>query len=179
VDVVSLLERAAAAGLKVSREGDRLVVRGPKSAESLAKELLRHKPAVIAALGETNGPRLPWNRDGGIELDPKQLDACKRCGSTELWRNGLGNTRCLWCDPPATAMNFQVRENENRNRLGIGSRKKPSLPAITPCDRCHSTDFVDTSIHGGRSIRRDCAQCGLTIGFPMWFGKIDGRLRPN
>jgi hypothetical protein len=47
------------------------------------------------------------------------------------------------------------------------------------CRRCFSTHFVDIQIHGGRSIRRDCAQCGLAAGFPMWFGKIDERLRPN
>jgi hypothetical protein len=41
------------------------------------------------------------------------------------------------------------------------------------CRRCFSMHFVDIQIHGGRSIRRDCAQCGLAAGFPMWFGKID------
>lgn len=37
-----------------------------------------------------------------------------------------------------------------------------------PCTRCGAGTAVDTPIHGGRSIRRDCAVCGLTKGFPAW-----------
>ena len=36
------------------------------------------------------------------------------------------------------------------------------------CGRCHSREFCDVPIHGGRSVRRDCAQCGLTIDLPVW-----------
>ncbi len=47
---VSLLQEAAAAGLSVHVEGDRLVVRGPKSASAIAECLLDHKAEVIEAL---------------------------------------------------------------------------------------------------------------------------------
>ncbi len=47
---VSLLQEAEAAGLSVCVEGDRLVVRGPKSAGAIAERLLDHKAEVIELL---------------------------------------------------------------------------------------------------------------------------------
>ncbi|OHB77742.1 MAG: hypothetical protein A2W31_03425 [Planctomycetes bacterium RBG_16_64_10] len=38
------------------------------------------------------------------------------------------------------------------------------------CDRCRSTEYRDVSIHGGRSVRRDCAKCGRFLDFPVWYG---------
>jgi len=37
-----------------------------------------------------------------------------------------------------------------------------------PCGNCGSTRFIDTPIHEGRSVRRDCGDCGRTWGFPVW-----------
>ena len=71
MDGLSLLEEASAAGLKVRRDGDRLVVRGPGDAEALARELLSHKAAVFAALGQ------------------RPDDACHFCGG-QVNRNGTG-----------------------------------------------------------------------------------------
>lgn len=45
-----LLGEARAAGLSVWAEGDRLVIRGPKEAEPVARLLLERKPVVLAAL---------------------------------------------------------------------------------------------------------------------------------
>jgi hypothetical protein len=50
VDGMTLLEEARVAGLEVTAEGDRLIVRGPRSAESLAKTLLEHKSELIVIL---------------------------------------------------------------------------------------------------------------------------------
>lgn len=52
----------------------------------------------------------------------------------------------------------------------------PLVPAKTvpgACDRCGSDQYEDFPIHGGQSIRRDCAQCGLTLGFSKWNPPID------
>ncbi len=38
------------------------------------------------------------------------------------------------------------------------------------CDRCGSTDYRDTVIHGGQSVRRDCSRCRRFIDFPRWNG---------
>jgi hypothetical protein len=47
---MKLLEEARAVGLKVRVEGERLVVRGPKVAEPIAKMLLAKKAEVLALL---------------------------------------------------------------------------------------------------------------------------------
>jgi hypothetical protein len=48
---LTLLDRARAAGLSVTAEGKRLVIRGPKRADTIARELITHKVEVLAALG--------------------------------------------------------------------------------------------------------------------------------
>lgn len=50
-------------------------------------------------------------------------------------------------------------------------REKLSLIAELMCDRCGSTEFTDTEIHNGESLRRDCRHCRLTWGFPVWHGR--------
>ncbi len=59
---------------------------------------------------------------------------------------------------------------------------EPPEPAASPppepaavetgdaCSRCSSTEFRDTPIHDGQSVRRDCAICNRTLGFPVWYG---------
>ncbi len=58
-----------------------------------------------------------------------------------------------------------VRERLQRNRPE-GKRSTNGV-AICPCG---STEYVDHPIHGGQSLRRDCARCGRFIGFPLWYG---------
>lgn len=56
----SLLAAARSAGLKVTAEGDRLVVRGPREAAPLAELLIARKVEVLAALsGVGHGQGLP------------------------------------------------------------------------------------------------------------------------
>ncbi len=50
MDGLALLDQAAAAGLTARIDGARLVIRGPRSAQPVARALLDHKPEVIAAL---------------------------------------------------------------------------------------------------------------------------------
>lgn len=50
MDGLMLLEEARVAGLKVTRKGDRLRIQGPRRAEGVARRLLAHKAAVLAAL---------------------------------------------------------------------------------------------------------------------------------
>lgn len=50
MDGLTLLAEAMAAGLEVWAEGDKLVIRGPKQAEEVAKGLLVHKQEVLAHL---------------------------------------------------------------------------------------------------------------------------------
>ena len=50
MDGVALLAQAREAGLEVRSRGDRLVIRGPKRAENVARLLLDQKPVVLDAL---------------------------------------------------------------------------------------------------------------------------------
>ena len=44
----------------------------------------------------------------------------------------------------------------------------PAKPIPGACDRCGATKHKSIPIHDGRSIRRDCANCGRTHGFSEW-----------
>jgi hypothetical protein len=51
-------------------------------------------------------------------------------------------------------------------------RDRHDLPAgVGCCDRCGATTTTDTSIHGGESVRQDCARCGRHRRFSRWHGK--------
>lgn len=43
-------------------------------------------------------------------------------------------------------------------------------PPVVRCPRCGPTAFNDFPIHGGQSVRRDCANCKRFILFPVWYG---------
>jgi len=47
------------------------------------------------------------------------------------------------------------------------------LVRLSRCERCGSTEFTDVPIHDGNSLRRDCAVCGRTAGFPKWQPQAD------
>lgn len=53
---LTLLTEARAAGLAVRVDGDRLIVRGPRQAEALARRLIAHKAEILTALAETASP---------------------------------------------------------------------------------------------------------------------------
>jgi len=65
VTVPDLLARARASGLSIRREGERLVVRGPRSLGTLALEVLALKPEVLLAL----------------ELEAARIERCPACGT--------------------------------------------------------------------------------------------------
>ena len=57
MDGIALILEAEAAGLTIQLDGERLVIRGPRSADAIARRLLAEKPAVVAALcGQTTAP---------------------------------------------------------------------------------------------------------------------------
>jgi hypothetical protein len=78
MDGLSLLHLAAATGLKVHAEGDRLVIRGPKRAESIARSLLAAKCAVMAAIDQ--------QAIVGRPMPPPGTAVCRACGRTRWWR---------------------------------------------------------------------------------------------
>ncbi len=52
-----------------------------------------------------------------------------------------------------------------------GPTKPLPLPAgVDCCDRCRGISVRDVPIHGGRSVRQDCATCGRFRRFSTWYG---------
>jgi hypothetical protein len=74
-----LLEAAAAAGLRLSVQGDRLLVRGPRRAEALARRILAHKPEVMATL----------TRPAAAGLTPEEQEAWEERAAIREFDGGL------------------------------------------------------------------------------------------
>jgi hypothetical protein len=102
MDGLTLLEEARGAGLRVAAEGDRLVIRGPKTAEPVARRLLAHKAEVLAALA---GPRqLAPTPDPGAGLSAASLADWSRRGEVvEIASRTLGSTIYVTPDLAAAA----------------------------------------------------------------------------
>jgi hypothetical protein len=81
--VIELLAQARQVGLVLALgDDDTLRVRGPRSAESIARELLARKEQVLTTVSLYNGAvtRLDW-RKGRILGEPKP---CVQCGNKTL-----------------------------------------------------------------------------------------------
>ena len=76
MDVSMLLDNARAAGLEVRANGDRLIVRGPRSAEPLARELLGRKVEVLLFLQDPSHPR--------VSSGPSQADRLLQMSLTQF-----------------------------------------------------------------------------------------------
>jgi hypothetical protein len=128
VEILTLLDRAHAAGLSLSAEGDQLVIKGPRSADALARELIDRRLEVLPLL-RLRGPRpTRWKTqvwsdpaEPPIELfgeipDPSVGAAVSalstrpvrwRCLSpfcrdgSRWWLSAHGIVQCLNCRPPA------------------------------------------------------------------------------
>ena len=83
---------ALAAGLIVLADGDRLVIRGPRSADAVARRLLAHKAVILAAMAADDGSPCPWDE----ATEPG--DPCPVCGSLEKWWDILGGEHCQQCE---------------------------------------------------------------------------------
>src|SRR5262245_42682433 len=49
---------------------------------------------------------------------------------------------------------------------------------VVECARCGSIDYVDTAIHDGQSVRRDCAKCRNFMCWPVWNCETPGDSEP-
>jgi hypothetical protein len=105
---------------------------------------------------------------------------CPNCGKTAALditegEDGTPHIRvaCRCLDPLAALEGLEaVPLSEFRKPKTPPPPRKPKRPDAV-C-RCGSTQWRDVPIHGGRSIRRDCARCGRFLGFPLWYGQPEG-----
>ena len=59
------------------------------------------------------------------------------------------------------------------------SGQPTSVAELIACRRCHSENVVNVPIHGGKSARRDCGDCGAFIDFPSWHGSTSSNTLRN
>ena len=85
------------------------------------------------------------------------------------------------CFRPAERLNSADIESIRRHKVPLLRllRAEGAVyrnPAADPrphltCDRCEATDYRETPIHDGQSLRRDCARCHRFLGWPCWYGQ--------
>jgi len=81
-----------------------------------------------------------------------RVDACKRLRMTG--------------DPGALSAELVERVTSAKPRM-------IKLVRLHQCTACGSREFSDVPIHDAHSLRRDCAKCGRTAGFPRWQPEAD------
>ena len=118
MDGLKLLQQAREVGLRVSRRGETLIVRGPRACAPLAKELIANKADVIDALEQHVPQSWPTLTEplvaelfkvrtvedlldaGSSRVEPGSCYACK---GTSWWRlRKTGHWVCVRCLPPVT-----------------------------------------------------------------------------
>lgn len=88
MDGVILLQQAETAGLVVDAQGDRLVIRGARSAQSIAQMLIAHKTSVLDAIARRSqsASQLPTSTQEHSEhvVHASELlhATCDLCGSS-------------------------------------------------------------------------------------------------
>jgi hypothetical protein len=113
MDGLTLLRRARDAGLNVAAEGDKLVIRGPKRAERVARLLIEHKPEVLATLVPAQRAAQQWRHRYAARISHWFLRGQRRWQEAEaLAYNELLNEwhmlhgrrwpqcQCAGCDEP-------------------------------------------------------------------------------
>lgn len=127
MDGLTLLQEASVAGLMVLADGDRLVIRGPRSADAVARRLLAHKAVILAVLAAGNGNTNPTIPEV-VPFDDLPLPgpACPRCGSLEEWTDLLGGRHCGICEAGTLNKALQLADRAARLRQQA-QRRKPIL----------------------------------------------------
>jgi hypothetical protein len=92
-----LLAAARAARLKISVDGDRLVIRGPKSAEALARQLLDRKSEVMASLTAPAPPAEKDAPDPPVISEPDVPPGAKLYYQDQHGRPTNARRAFLWC----------------------------------------------------------------------------------
>jgi hypothetical protein len=100
---------------------------------------------------------------------------CGRAAALDITEgeDGAPHTRaaCRCLDPLLALEGLEAVSLAEFRKPKTPPPRKPKRPDAV-C-RCGSTKWRDVPIHGGRSIRRDCARCGRFIAFPLWYGRTE------
>jgi hypothetical protein len=112
MDFMKLIYEAQVAGLTLRADADKLVIRGPRSAEAIVAQLMAHKDEILAIV-RTSCHLSPKPRSTPTNLKDTETRRrnspadeaapCRRCGSALGWRTADGRVACAECEqkPPA------------------------------------------------------------------------------
>jgi hypothetical protein len=115
---------------------------------------------ALAAIHAAGGRLTLFNGSLRIDVDrelPDEVWASIATHREELIAT-LAGDRPIWTDDPIWP-----------ERTSEAARLLPTA-GVDCCDRCRSTETVSQQIHGGRSVRLDCAACGRFRKFTVWHG---------
>ena len=133
MDSVKLLRCAHEAGLTVRADGDRLVVRGPKSAEPVARDLLAHKAEIMRALASrATSPPI----EDGCEAHNVSAEAvASRWAEVQL--RDLAPGYCSCCGGPASPQALVCRPC-----TPLTPEREAELTTAPPCVRCGAPGYT-------------------------------------
>jgi hypothetical protein len=126
---VTLLQEARSAGLAVVANGDRLVIRGPRSAAAIASRLLALKPDVMLALTLSDNLAVK-SQLGDTVFDFDSLsepsDPCQKCGSLETWYEFTGKPHCQHCEADQLQRCLDLVRRASQLRTKGSTRRCPT-----------------------------------------------------
>jgi hypothetical protein len=143
--------------------------------------------ALPASLGNRVAALLDKLRAHGCQVEAlgdgqtvrADCPSCRMAAALDLSEGTDGlpviRSRCRCFDPLAALEGREAVSLAEFRQPKASPPQRPPKPkrpdAVCPCG---STKWRDVPIHGGRSIRRDCARCGRFLGFPLWYGQPEG-----
>ena len=126
---------------------------------------------VIIPIGEATPPpdlleAFEAHHDDAVAL---LIEACHVLGVDPLrWQEAVDQFEARKIEAEKAACQISGQEGKEQ---GMGVKKV--------C-RCGSTKYREFRIHGGKTVRRDCAVCGRFLGFPVWHGeKVEDLNKPQ
>ena len=183
MDGIALILEAQAAGLRVSREAEKLVVRGPRRAEPIARKLLAHKAEVLAALSDDPFAALPpndpvyraaWRRWFALLVQHKlelgnaptqhvdgRLKQSRRTPE-EARALALGEAECLWHE------RYGQRPDPNRCAGCGGPIGRSNLIALPDGSAVHDDADLRCLISYGDRWRSAAADALTRLGVNEW-----------
>ena len=110
---------------------------------------------------------------------PELPRPCPRCRGLELWETMTGDWRCLHCERVEFERSQELSRLAPQLRAASGlpprqteAEAEPLAPGELQCGRCKSTQLVEATTHGGRTVRLDCARCKRFVAWKVWYGKL-------
>ena len=157
MNAASLLDSLSSRGIVLTNLGGEIQAEAPRGTitDSDIEAIRQHKPKLLSLLAIPTS----WGQYG---------DAIARAFAIPTPREEIGP---LWMTDPD---GWDLFEPDSPGAPRAPRQQTTRTPGI--CDRCGSDQHKDFPIHGGRSIRRDCGQCGRTLGFPQWQPTQEPRL---